>query len=310
MDCLVDKYSKQSLEQIVRTSKSMAELVKKLGHKTTHGKNYKTVQKRLDEFNISTDHFKQIKSNKVFTEADVFCKNSQVGQHTLRRFYLKNKNIDYQCSICKTPPVWNDKELTLQLDHIDGDNTNNEPSNLRWLCPNCHSQTRTFAGKNVKKERRHYYCIDCGKEISSNASKCIQCSGKDRQKEICVPKEELLSLLQLHKGNFTHIGKMFDVSDNAVRKWCNTYGLPIHSFDYREKKPAKVTKPKSDQYKPCYMIDKETNEILMEFESRSAAEEYLKIPKAAIHIAHVCEGKRSSAYGFKWMDKDSDKLVS
>jgi hypothetical protein len=46
--------------------------------------------------------------------------------------------------------VWNNKPIALQLEHIDGDNTNQELSNLCYLCPNCHSQTDTFCGKNAQ----------------------------------------------------------------------------------------------------------------------------------------------------------------
>lgn len=51
--------------------------------------------------------------------------------------------------VCGLGPTWNDRPLALQLDHIDGDATHNGLENLRILCPNCHSQTRTFAGRNM-----------------------------------------------------------------------------------------------------------------------------------------------------------------
>lgn len=43
---------------------------------------------------------------------------------------------------------WQDGIISLELDHIDGDNTNNEISNLHYLCPNCHALTKTYRGKN------------------------------------------------------------------------------------------------------------------------------------------------------------------
>lgn len=46
------------------------------------------------------------------------------------------------------------KEISLELDHIDGDSTNNEKSNLRFLCPNCHATTETYRGKNKNKANK------------------------------------------------------------------------------------------------------------------------------------------------------------
>ena len=52
---------------------------------------------------------------------------------------------------CSVTNVWNGQTLVLHLDHIDGDNTNHRLENLRMLCPNCHSQTETYAGKKSKR---------------------------------------------------------------------------------------------------------------------------------------------------------------
>ena len=67
-----------------------------------------------------------------------------------------------QCSECGQLPIWNDKPLTLQLDHIDGNSDNNFPLNIRLLCPHCHSQTDTFGSKGMgnrykKTSKRNIY---------------------------------------------------------------------------------------------------------------------------------------------------------
>lgn len=62
---------------------------------------------------------------------------------------LEKKLIPYECDICKLGD-WLSTPISLHLDHIDGVNNNNKLSNLRFLCPNCHSQTETYCGKQNK----------------------------------------------------------------------------------------------------------------------------------------------------------------
>lgn len=77
------------------------------------------------------------------------------GNYTRSNAYTYiRRTREYKCECCGISE-WNDKPLTLQIDHIDGNNTNNVVENLRYLCPNCHTQTDTWGVKNVAPENRH-----------------------------------------------------------------------------------------------------------------------------------------------------------
>jgi predicted RNA-binding Zn-ribbon protein involved in translation (DUF1610 family) len=65
----------------------------------------------------------------------------------VKKKILQENAIEYKCSKCNISE-WNNKHLVLHLDHIDGDSSNHIKSNLRFLCPNCHSQTDTWCGRN------------------------------------------------------------------------------------------------------------------------------------------------------------------
>jgi len=79
-------------------------------------------------------------------------------KHTSNSGYIKTymKKEFPQCLICNLSE-WMNKPIPLEMDHIDGDATNNRPKNLRMLCRNCHGQTDTFGAKNKNSKRVHYY---------------------------------------------------------------------------------------------------------------------------------------------------------
>lgn len=69
----------------------------------------------------------------------------------IREFLIKRDG--YKCSCCGIDS-WNGKEITLWTDHIDGNATNNHPTNFRLICPNCDSQSETFGAKNYGNGRK------------------------------------------------------------------------------------------------------------------------------------------------------------
>lgn len=89
------------------------------------------------------------------------CKSShkfENGLYSIHSNSIMKKHIikqnGYQCSICNISK-WNNKKITLILDHIDGNSSNNNPDNLRLVCPNCDSQLPTFKAKNTGNGRKY-----------------------------------------------------------------------------------------------------------------------------------------------------------
>lgn len=75
--------------------------------------------------------------------------DNDVRSSTIRDYVTKKQ--DGKCSICGIIPFWNSKPIVFIVDHIDGNYENNDPHNIRTICPNCNSQTDTFSGKNNDK---------------------------------------------------------------------------------------------------------------------------------------------------------------
>jgi 5-methylcytosine-specific restriction endonuclease McrA len=86
----------------------------------------------------------------------VFVANSSHPRHRVKERIIMEGLIPYICAICKIEPMWQSKTLTLVLDHINGVNNDNRLKNLRFLCPNCNSQTKTFSlgHRRMKKLKR------------------------------------------------------------------------------------------------------------------------------------------------------------
>lgn len=146
---LIDKYTKEQLQTIVENSLTMKEVIAQIGYSTVSGDNHKTVKNRLRKYGIDTSHFTYPLDKTERNPDNIFIKNSTASQHTLRKYYLKGNYTDYVCSVCGQPPIWQGKELTLILDHINGINNDDRLENLRWVCPNCDMQLETtgFTGK-------------------------------------------------------------------------------------------------------------------------------------------------------------------
>ena len=149
----VYQISNDSFIKLVQESFSQSECLRKLGLQPKGGTSPKLFKKRVKELNLSTSHFKliqpQINPSKQCLSTICIENSTYTNTTSLKRRLINEQILIYECFICKISE-WNFKPLSLQLDHINGINTDNRIENLRLLCPNCHSQTETYAGKNIK----------------------------------------------------------------------------------------------------------------------------------------------------------------
>lgn len=86
-------------------------------------------------------------------DSEVFVVNSPHPRHRVKDRIIVQNLLNYVCSACSLQPMWQSRPLTLVLDHINGINNDNRLKNLRFLCPNCNSQTKTFSRghRRIKK---------------------------------------------------------------------------------------------------------------------------------------------------------------
>lgn len=83
----------------------------------------------------------------------IFTENSNASSHYVRSLLLKHQIKEYKCQECGICDNWNNKPISLQMDHINGNRKDHRLENLRWLCPNCHSQTETFCSRNSSNKK-------------------------------------------------------------------------------------------------------------------------------------------------------------
>lgn len=148
----------QEFKELVLSSKTLSEILKKFGllHK---GGNCRTLKTRIKQEQIDISHIKLGRGSnagRTFQQKknldEIFCINSTTKRSVLKRKLVKHKFLEYKCygANCTVNNLWLKKPITLHLEHKNGISNDNRIENLTLLCPNCHSQTDTYAGKNAR----------------------------------------------------------------------------------------------------------------------------------------------------------------
>lgn len=227
-------FSKENLEKLVKESDSISEVLRKMG-RVAAGSNFVSIKRCISEFNLDTKHFtgkSHLKgkthnwSSKIPLE-EILVENSQyVSSNCLKGRLIKEGLFQKKCHSCNLIK-WLGVDIPLELEHINGNHSDNRIENLTILCPNCHALTPTYCGKNIKIRRKNKsdQCKNCNKNIFKGRKFCSwTCSNqynkngtKTRKVAVRPSKDELVALV--NKFGYCATGRQFGVSDNAIRKW-------------------------------------------------------------------------------------------
>lgn len=151
---IADKYSDEELLKRLKEAESYKDFLEGLGYKNGRAQHTRNVVERRF-ISMGVNYRELIKPKHIhgalatrIPDDEYYVRGTYRGSSLSRRV-RKDNTVAYICESCGNEGSWMGKPMTLELDHIDGDNRNNELSNLRYLCPNCHSQTPTYCVKNI-----------------------------------------------------------------------------------------------------------------------------------------------------------------
>lgn len=214
---LMYNFSKEEYLEFIKSSNSIRELMNYIGYRDV-GNNRITLFKVLKTYGLESE-LEELKkrsilkskeriavlnsyNTKEISDALMFCENSKVPRKDVKKRLLNKQLLEYKCAICGNNGEYNGLPLILQLDHINGVNNDNRLENLRFLCPNCHSQTETFSGRKNKKPLENK-----------------QHRKKEDLEKLEERKKYLLNIDTSKFGWVAEVAKDWGISHTSVKRW-------------------------------------------------------------------------------------------
>lgn len=238
---IFDRIPEEELREIVKNSVSRLEIFATLNLRAS-GASYKILTRILQEKNIDYSHLNKRRKVKSSTfkykdfDKEVLIENSPyVSASTLKKRLIKLNILENKCQKCGLGNLWQNETISLQLDHINGIRNDNRLENLRILCPNCHSQTPTFAGKRFAKKTKNndktltIPCPSCNKPYRGYGKTCKSCKQESKIPQIYLKNPEGI-IEKLYNAPMIEVASELNISDNGVRKFLKRSGLIPPSF--------------------------------------------------------------------------------
>lgn len=208
---------KEHLKQLIEKNNSLSGILRDMNIKSNSG-NYQTLHRYTNKFELSlnkilNDNSKYIglQNGITYKLSEILIKDSSYGNtHSLKKRLYKEGLKQPFCEKCRQNENWNGEKMSLILDHINGNHSDNRIENLRILCPNCNATLPTHGGKNIGYD----------KKIKRKERNIIEESKKKRKVERPSHKQLVSDVSLL---GYLATGRKYNVSDNSIRKWIKFY---------------------------------------------------------------------------------------
>lgn len=140
--------SREELQSIANSSTSLSDMLKKFNVDYSKPFYLNMLRGVIESLGVDLTMMSRNKRKSIeLSHDEIFTSNSIFDRATIRRHVVRHNLIEYKCFECGLTGEYNGKPLSLQLDHVNGIRNDHRKENLRWLCPNCHSQQETSFGK-------------------------------------------------------------------------------------------------------------------------------------------------------------------